>query len=910
MTDVEGSTRLWEQQREEMAAALAVHDGILRDAIASHGGELIKTTGDGVLARFSSATDAVTAAADIQRRLAAEQWPTSEPILVRVAVHTGLAQAREGDFFGPALNRTARLLAIGHGGQVLASSATAVLARDDLGNGLTLVDLGEHRLRDLDRPERVFQVLGAGLSASFPPLRSEAKARTNLPAQLTSFVGRRQELADLHQLVGKHRLVTLVGVGGTGKTRLMLELASQLVERYADGVWLVELAGITDGLLVVGQIARSVGVENEPGRPAIDTLTDFLRDKTALLLLDNCEHLIVAAATTAQQLSAACPGLTLIATSREALGITGEVAFQVPSLGLPSKSSAGQIQASEAVQLFVERATAVLPTFSLSPANAEAVAAICQRLDGIPLAIELAASRVTVLSVDEIKDRLGDRFRLLTGGSRSALPRQQTLQALIDWSWNLLSGGDQRLLARLSVFAGGWTLDEVAHVIATADGEPVDALAALDGLTRLVDRSLLAVDHGEPTRYRLLETIRQYARDRLIGLGQSDELRAAHFAYFRDLARAAEAPLGGAEMLLWLHKLDAEIDNIRAALDWAGEADVDGSIEMLVSLMPYWRVRGFGSEAVDRVSTAADVALASSLPLIGDGRPRAIMRARVIAAAAQANATWGSPAVATRYGNEAVRLARALDDPRTLLEALNGEVMAAIFSGAGDSVRALTEELTDLATSQADTWTLAMTELGRAMSELAAGQVMTANRRMENATQAAMRSGNPFIIGFAALARGRAAGLLGETAEARRWFGTAAQTYREIGDRRFELAAYSDLAHALRRGGELDEAEELYRATIREWHQLGNRGAVANELETFAFIAIARRDAVRAVRLLAAAGTVRVAAAAAMLPLEMGEYKAALAALHAQVDSATFDRVWSDGASMTTAAAINLAING
>ena len=737
MTDVEGSTRLWEQQREEMAAALAIHDGILKDAIASHGGELIKTTGDGVLAKFSSATAAVTAAADIQRRLAAEQWPTSEPILVRVAVHTGLAQAREGDFFGPALNRTARLLAIGHGGQVLASSATAELTRDDLGNGLTLVDQGEHRLRDLDRPERVFQVVGTGLTASFPPLRSEAKPRTNLPAQLTSFVGRRQELADLHELVRKHRLVTLVGVGGTGKTRLMLELAAELVDRYADGVWLVELAGITDAPLVVGQIARSVGVENEPGRPTIDTLTDFLRDKTALVLLDNCEHLIVATATTAQRLSAACPGLTLIATSREALGIAGEVAFTVPSLGLPDKPSVGEIQASEAVQLFVDRAAAVLPTFMLSTANAEAVAAICQRLDGIPLAIELAASRVTVLSVDEIRDRLGDRFRLLTGGSRSALPRQQTLQALIDWSWNLLSVDDQRLLARLSVFAGGSTLDAVANVIATADGEPADALAALDGLSRLVDRSLLAVDHGEPTRYRLLETIRQYARDRLIGQGESDELRAAHFAYFRDLARAAEMPLVGAEMLQWLHKLDAEIDNIRAALDWAAEADVDGSTEMLVSLMPYWRVRGFGSEAVDRLSAAAEVALASPLPLTRDGRPRAIMRARVIAAAAQANGTWGSGTAAMRYGDEAVRLARPLHDPRALMEALNGQAMGAIFSGAANRVRGIAEELTALAISQADAWTLAMVELGRAITELVAGEVASAQERLESATKAA-----------------------------------------------------------------------------------------------------------------------------------------------------------------------------
>ena len=590
--------------------------------------------------------------------------------------------------------------------------------------------------------------------------------------------------------------------------------------------------------------------------------------------------------------------------------MAGEVAFQVPSLGLPDTSGGGEIQASEAVQLFVERATEVLPTFTLSPANAEAVAAICQRLDGIPLAIELAASRVTVLSVDEIRDRLGDRFRLLTGGSRSALPRQQTLQALIDWSWNLLSADDQRLLARLSVFAGGCTLDAAAHVIAAADGEPADALAALDGLSRLVDRSLLAVDHGEPTRYRLLETIRQYARDRLIGLDESEELRAAHFAYFRDMAHAAEVPLVGAEMLPWLGKLDAEIDNIRAALDWAGEADVDGSIGMLVSLMPYWRVRGFGSEAVDRVSKAAEVALELPQPLIGAGRQSSIMRARVVAAAAQANGTWGSGHAAMRYGDEAVRLARALDDPKALMEALTGQVLGAIFSGAGDRVGDIADELTALAISQADTWTLAMTELGRAMAELGAGDVASAQRRMEGATQVATRSGNPFVIGFAALNRGRAAGLLGDTADARRWFGMAAQTYREIGDRRFELAAYSDLAHALRRGGELDEAKELYRSTLIEWQQLGNRGAVANELESFAFIALARDKAVAAVRLLGAAETIRTAAGSAMLAFEDREYQVALAALRSQVDSATFDRVWSDGSSMTTAEAIDLAING
>lgn len=907
MTDVEGSTRLWEQQREEMATALAAHDRILKVAIEHHGGELIKTTGDGVLARFSSATDALMAAAGIQRHLAAEEWPTHEPIRVRVAVHTGLAQARQGDFFGPALNRTARLLAIGHGGQVLASSATAELTRDDLGNGLTLIDQGEHRLRDLDRPERVFQLVGSGLTASFPPLRSEARRRTNLPAQLTTFVGRRQELADLRELVRSHRLVTLVGVGGTGKTRLMLELAAELVDRFDDGVWLVELAGVTDAQLVVGQIARSLGLENEPGRPTIDTLTDFLRDKTALVLLDNCEHLIAASATAAQQLSAACPGLTLIATSREALGIAGEVAFHVPSLGLPDEPRFGEIGASEAVQLFVERATAVLPTFSLSQANAEAVAAICRRLDGIPLAIELAASRVTVLSVDEIRERLGDRFRLLTGGSRSALPRQQTLQALIDWSWNLLPADDQRLLARLSVFAGGWTLDAAANVVPATDGRLVDSLAALDGLSRLVDRSLVQVDHGEATRYRLLETIRQYARDRLVEADEADATRAAHFSFFFDLALAAEGPLAGADMIEWLHRLDAEVDNLRAALDWGMEADADRAIRMNLALAAYWRVRSFGTEPVDRLTGAAEAALARPPQLTGPGRSTTIVTARVVAAASMAHAAWGSPPTAMRYADRALSLARDLNDPEAILESLGAAGTAAVFAGAPTEAMRLSEETLKLATELDDPWVLAMVSLGRGLATASGGDIPRAREEIERATEAAKRSGNPFVIAFAALSRGRMAAFVRDADWARAAFAEAAEIYRRLGDRRFENVARSDLGHALRRSGELEEAEEVYRETIGEWQRMGNRAAIANQLESFAFIALARHDDLRAAQLLGSAETIRQAIAAPMLPLEEMEYAEAVATLKAEIDGEVLTAAWQKGGAISLAEAIDFA---
>jgi predicted ATPase/class 3 adenylate cyclase len=904
MTDVEGSTRLWEQQRDSMAASLATHDGILRAAVAGHGGAVFKTTGDGILATFKSAVDAVAAAAEIQRQVGRERWPTSEPIRVRIALHTGEAQAREGDFFGPPVNRTARLLAIGHGGQVLISAATAELARDELPADLTLVDQGEHRLRDLDRPERVFQLTASDLNQSFPPLRSQS-TRTNLPAQLTSFVGRQRELGELRELASGHRLVTLTGVGGTGKTRLLLELATEFVDRYTDGVWLAELASINDPDLIAGQIARATGISDEPGRAAIDTLTDFVRDKSLLILLDNCEHLIAAAGAIVETLITGAPRLAVMASSREALGLAGELIYHVPSLGLPQRPE--DADASEAVRLFVERATVVLPSFRLTQANAPAVVEICRRLDGIPLAIELAAARVTVLSVDEISARLGDRFRLLTGGSRSALPRQQTLQALVDWSWNLLSEEDQRLLGRLSVFSGGWTLEAAASVTASAGSAP-DMMNTLDGLSRLVDRSLVQVEHGESTRYRLLETIRQYARDRLVASGEADPVRLAHLDYFLRLALGAQSKLLGPDMVDWLGRLDAEIDNLRAALDFGMEADVARAIQMLVALMPFWRVRAFGSEALDRITRAADITLESPNAMAGEEGEVAVLTARITAAASQIHGSWGNPMAAVRYGDEALRRARVLGDDRTLLEALTGRAMGYVFSGDVDAALKTNEELAQLAASLDDSWTQAMVELGRGMLDLTTGNIAGALERMERATDAATRSGNPFTIGFSALNRGRMAGFLRNAAEARIWFAKAKETYDELGDRRFELVATSDLAHALRRSGELNEAEALYRTTISEWVRLGNRAAIANQLESVALIAAARNELPRSARLFGAAEALREAAEAPMLPIEAIEYKEAVATLRTKLPQPALHDAWQEGRAMSADRAVQFAI--
>ena len=531
LTDIEGSTRLWEEHAASMGGALGQHDELLRAAIEGHGGTVIKTTGDGMLAVFADPVSGVQSALTAQRSLRDATWGETGELHVRMALHTGTAETRDGDYFGPALNRVARILAIGHGGQVICSAVAAVLARDELPASVDLLDLGSHRLRDMDRPEQVYQVVVDDLPRTFPPLRSLSTRRSNLPVQLTSFVGRERQLAEVVDLIGRHRLVTLIGTGGTGKTRLMLEVAGQLMNRYPDGVWLAELAALGDATQIPSEVARALGAPEIPGVPAVATVAAFLAEKDVLLLLDNAEHLVDGVARFAERLLAMAPGLRILTTSREALAIPGEAVLQLQSLSCPSIAVArpgvaddpvnlAEAAATEAVELFTERASAVDPAFRLGESNIASVAEICRRLDGIPLAIELAAARVSAMSPDDIARRLGDRFRLLAGGRRTAVPRQQTLHALIDWSWDLLTDEDRRLLRRLSVFTGGWAVPIASRIVAD-DPAGMDPVDLVDGLTRLVDRSLVILDRGATTRYRMLETIRQYAREKLVDAGEA-----------------------------------------------------------------------------------------------------------------------------------------------------------------------------------------------------------------------------------------------------------------------------------------------------------------------------------------------------------------------------------------------------
>ena len=598
-TDIEASTRAWEYQPAVMSLALARHDELLQMAVKSAGGTVFKHTGDGVCAAFPTASTGVAAALAAQQALLAEEWSEDRPLRVRMALHSGAVERRDADFFGPPLNRTARLLSTAHGGQVILSLVTAELVREALPDGVDLLDLGEHRLADLSRPERVFQLTHSDLPAAFPALRSLSTRRHNLPVAASSFIGREQELVAVRDLVRSSRLVTLLGVGGVGKTRLVLQVAARLLEDHPDGVFVVDLAPLTDPELVAAQVGRAIGmVESQARRDAaamVDGLCDHLRERSMLLVLDNCEHLIDAVARLADAMLAQCPDIAVLATSREPLAIGGEILWRVPPLAMPTADTeaARALPGGDAVSLFCERARAVDAGFTLTTDNALAVARICRRLDGIPLAMELAAARIGVLSPDQVADRLDDSFRVLSVGPRTAAARHQTLRATMDWSYELLLPVEQVLLQRLSVFAGSFDLETVEGV--TRDEHLIPAEEVLDLLARLVDKSLVSVHgHGREARYHLLETVRQYAGEKLVEAGAEEEARRRHRDYYLAMAGRHLGEGDQFNEALWLIRFDLFYDNLRAALDWSKtNNDAEACVVLVHMLATYWTMGGY-----------------------------------------------------------------------------------------------------------------------------------------------------------------------------------------------------------------------------------------------------------------------------------------------------------------------------
>ena len=611
-TDVEGSTALWQAHPQAMHEAMAAHDAIVRAAIARHGGRVVKGTGDGFHAAFDRADDAVLAMLDAQLALADPAATAGMTLHVRSGVHAGECWARDADYYGPEVNRAARLMQAAHGGQMLLSHGVA--ARLDAGllpQGADVRDLGRVRLRDLLRGEHVHQLVHPRLRATFPPLRSLESAPNNLVPQVNALVDREDALARLPQLIDANRLVTLFGAGGVGKTRLSLQVADTVLEQFPDGVWFVDLSALTQPDLLPQALAAVLGVREEDGAPVQEALLRYVATRALLVVLDNCEHVIDACAAFARQLLEAGPRVKILASSREVLRLSGERVFHVPSLAAPDPSADAAHARADAVQLFFDRAKAAQPSLRIDDAAARAAARICHHLDGLPLAIELAAARTRVLSVQAMADRIDDRFRLLGRADRTHMPRQQTLRALIDWSWDLLPVAEQALLARLSVFAGGFTLEACEAVCA---GEDVAAEDVLDLLTALVEKSLVVAD-VDSDRFRLLGTVRQYAHDRLAAAGSVDEFGNRHRDHYVGFAERARPELAGAHQAAWLAKLDAERDNLVAAHTWSLRAGSDdegsGALRLSFALRPYWLNRGlpslglrFTNEALERTGEA------------------------------------------------------------------------------------------------------------------------------------------------------------------------------------------------------------------------------------------------------------------------------------------------------------------
>ncbi|MDQ3222357.1 MAG: adenylate/guanylate cyclase domain-containing protein, partial [Gemmatimonadota bacterium] len=598
-TDIEGSTQLWERDQHAMQTAVNRHLAVLDAAIASHHGVHFKTVGDAIQAAFPTAPDAVAAALDAQRAFAQEGWPESvKPLRVRMALHTAAATPQDGDYLAPGLNRLARLLAAGHGGQVLLSLATQDLARDSLPTGAGLRDLGDHPLRDLYRPERVFQLLHPDLPADFPPIRTLATRPNNLPLQPTPFVGREEQVARVVSVLRREdvRLLTITGPGGVGKSRVALQTAADVLEDFSDGVWFVDLSPLDDPALVPSAIGDVLGVREE-GSALVDRLSHALNGKHLLLLLDNFERVVDAASVVADLLARA-PGVKVLSTSRTPLHAYGEREFPLSPFPMPDLAHLPTVEALsqyEAVRLFIERAQAVRPDFVVTTTNAPAVAEICHRLDGLPLAIELAAAFVKMLPPPALLKRLEQRLPLLTGGARTLPARQQTMRNTIAWSHDFLTQAEQTLFRHLAVFPGGCTI-EAAEAVASPDG----TLDVFAGLTSLVDKSLLRQDEGadgEP-RFRMLETVREYGLERLGVSGVESATRDRHARFFRDLAERADSEIMETANLTWLDVLDREHDNLRAALAWSRDtADHDTLLRLAGALALFWYYRGHLDEA-------------------------------------------------------------------------------------------------------------------------------------------------------------------------------------------------------------------------------------------------------------------------------------------------------------------------
>ena len=835
-TDIEGSTRLLQDLGEARYASLQEsHRVLVRGAVADHGGVEISTEGDSFFVAFSSAAGAVAAALGAQRALAAHSWPEAEAIPVRMGVHTGEATPRDGNYTALAVVRAARIAAAAHGGQVLVSAATSLAARD-LPGGASLRSLGHHRLKDLSAPLELFQLEHPELTSDFPPIRSLDAVHNNLPVQLSSFVGREVERVEVAKALTAGRLVTLTGPGGMGKTRLAYQVAADVAEDHPGGVWVVELAPVSNAEGVPAAVLAALGLREEADRARTDTVVDFLRRRQALVVLDNCEHLLEPVARLARDLIQHCAQVRVLATSREPLHLGGEMHYPVPALGLPTglPEEPGEILAADAVQLFLTRATEVRPGLDATR-HREAIAAICTRLDGLPLAIELAASRVRTLSPAEIRDRLGVSLDLLVTRARDSDARHATLRAAIDWSHELLSGREQVLFRRLAVFAGGWRLDAAEAVCA---GEDLGAGEVLDALDGLVDQSLVAVgeDGDGATRYRLLETIGAYAAERLDQAGEGDALADRHAAWCRTLANAAdESPGGSTEEAACFDRLDADHANLLGALEHLrlrGDAGEPGlRIGLAARLAEFWVNRGYWRLGRTQLEDA----------LSGDARTSAD-RAVVLARLGFLALGQGDEAEARARYEEALAVSRRLGDRRAEGRSVGHLGSLALTQGDYPEARARYEEALTVARELGDGRAEAVWVANLGLLAHYQADYPEARARYEEALALARERGDRRSEANNLGNLGNVAHYQADYPEARARYEEALALAREVGDRRAEAIWVGNLGNVAGREADHAGARARYEEALALARELGDRRAEATNLGNLGIVAQGQGD--------------------------------------------------------------------
>ena len=847
-SDIEGSTRLLQELGSQYERALIQHDEIIRAVIRRHGGEEVGHEGDAFFVAFSAATAAVKAAVQAQRQLAGHEWPGHTSLRVRMGLHTGSPTVTEDDYLGLDVHRASRICSAAYGGQILVSQATKALVEDLAGDDIELRDLGEHRLRDLDRPERLFQVSAAGLEAEFPALRT-LEAPVNLPTMPTTLVGRERELDEVASLVGRPdaRLVSLLGPGGTGKTRLAVRLAERLAPSYLDGVFFVALAPVEETTLVASTIARSLRLEPPGAQSPIDAITTHMRDRHALLVLDNFEHVVQAAPVVAELLTS-CPRLDAVVTSRTALRISGEHEYQVPPLSLPDPATSDieSVCNSEAVNLFVERARAIDPTFRIDEHNASTVVGICRRLDGLPLAIELAAARMRLLAPDALLGRLDRHLKLLTGGPRDAPARQQTLRGAIEWSYEMLLPSEQAGFRRLSPFAGGWTL-ESAEAVVDPSGE-LDA-DTLEILASLLDKSLVRRDDNPSgdTRLSMLRTIRDYALEKLAEDPDSTEVHRRHALYFAEMALTAQGHLLGAEQAEWLEKLEAEHDNLRAALDYAHAHPADDHLGLRLagSLGRFWYTRAYVEEGSRRLETALEA----------DPRAPDELRAKALQDLGVLLAQRTDHTRATAALQEALQLHRRLGNQDRVAAALNSLGVEAYSVGNLERATELLQESLQLRRASGDDQGIPTVLANLALVALTRDDPVEAERLLNQALELDRRYGNEWGVGI-------------------------------------DLA---NLSAAAIDQGDLARAEDLLQQAVPILQRLGERDGLADCLERGVGICSARERWEDAARLAGAADALREEIGSPLVSSDERRLENYLAPVRSHLSKQDLSQAWREG---------------